>query len=332
MMDEFFAHSTTPVCIAGEKGDILAWNSAFEELFHGRNIAILQIQELTLDPEIPGLLKHPPFQKDIRVGHGDSRKHLQISAFPLECGPSESKRIFMLFQNPSEADRQAKTQNFSINAAAHDLANPVSAIFGYADLMLEADNGDPLTNQQKEILSRIRSTASRAIELVRNYQILSQVDHHTLQFPSGACELNKVVNDVIDYSWRDAPGTPELSVALSARPILLSVPRFAVERIFANLLSNAAKFTPPEGTVTVRSRQEGRFGELTVHNTHAVIPEEEQSIIFEKSSRGGAARDISGSGLGLYIVKNLAERTGSAVQLKSSPEDGTLFKIRFPLA
>ncbi len=331
-LDEFFSDSATPVCIAGENGDILSWNPAFEELFQGRDTAVLQIQELTLDPEIPGLLKQAPFQKEIRIGLGESRKHLQLSAFPVECGTSGPKRIFLHFGTVAEAQRQSKAQNFSINAAAHDLANPVSAIFGYADLMLEADNSDPLTKQQKEIISRIRSTAARALELVRNYQILSQVDHHALALPQGACELNRVINDVIDYSWRDAAGSPALNVALSATPILVSVPRFAVERIFANLLSNAGKYTPSKGTITVRSRQEGIFGELTVHNTDAVIPAAEQAVIFEKSIRGLTAKDISGSGLGLYIVKNLADRTGAEIQLKSTEEDGTLFKVRFPLA
>ena len=323
----------SPLCVIAPGGDLVWWNPAFAQCCQGSNLSVLQIQELLLDPEIPDRLKQGLyFEKETALGSPKQRRNLILCAFPLRTHEETAPKWLLLFRDSRDGKASRAASAFSITAASHDLANPVSAIFGYADLLLDSDDSEPLSENQGEILSRIRNTAARAIELVKNYQILAQVDQHSLRLPSGTCELNKVVTDAIDNTWRANPARPELQVQLADEPLPLAVPKFAVERIFANLFTNAVKYTPEQGVVRVSTFRDGNTAVVSVHNAPTWIPETEQALIFEKFLRGSSSRDSSGSGLGLYIVKNLADRAGAAVTLESSKDAGTTFSVRFERA
>ncbi|NMC61865.1 MAG: hypothetical protein GYA55_01715, partial [SAR324 cluster bacterium] len=265
-MKENFPQSLTPLCIVSPDGDLFWWNMAFQDLFPREDLSSTSIQDLLLTPELVALCKEGPCQKELKIPTAKQNEPYVLFINPIEGATDKSTLCLLLFQKASWIKQQSRIQNLTITAAAHDLANPVSAIFGYADLLLENVVDDPLSTQQTDIIYRIRSTASRAIELVKNYQVLSQLDRHTLSIPISTSELNKVVMDVIDYTWREGPGIASLSTELSKIPVYVAAARFAVERVIANLLSNAAKYTPPNGQISVTTKEEGKKAIFSVNN------------------------------------------------------------------
>jgi signal transduction histidine kinase len=95
------------------------------------------------------------------------------------------------------------------------------------------------------------------------------------------------------------------------------------------LLDNALKYSPPTSTIEIQARGNGAV-EITVRNTGSTIPEREQARVVERFYRGAQARNISGTGMGLAIVQQIARAHGGALTLASSPDAGTAFTLSLP--
>lgn len=330
-LPELLQSSVIPLCLVNEGGVIFWFNKAFQDLFPSRDLTSFTLQELFLDPGLVGLLQQTPGQLDVSLGFGDSRASFSVSTVMVDPAAHEGAGILTVIAPSADAKERRDRQEFTVQAIAHDLANPVSAIFGYTDLLLEDGFDTHPSGTQLDILRKIRNTASRAIEMVKNYQILSQVDQNSLALPSSCTDMHKIVNDVLDYYWREGPEAPRLELNLSPRQVEVAAPRFAVERIFANLLTNAVKYGEREGKVRIDTSITNGWGNLRVWNSGNPIPSAEIPVLFDKFTRGAASRDIAGIGIGLYIVKTLADRCNANIDVKSSASDGTSFTVSFPV-
>jgi two-component system sensor histidine kinase BaeS len=105
-----------------------------------------------------------------------------------------------------------------------------------------------------------------------------------------------------------------------------------LHQVVTNLLGNALKFTPADGLVTVRTRQDGADAVLTVSDTGVGIPASELPHVFERFWRGQAAAGTSGSGIGLAIAAELARAHGGTLTAASQPGKGTTLTLRLPRA
>ena len=99
-----------------------------------------------------------------------------------------------------------------------------------------------------------------------------------------------------------------------------------------NLIDNALKFTAPGDTVEIRAQEEGRNVVIEVADTGRGIPNDEQNRIWEELYRGRGSRNIPGSGLGLPLVKNIIKKHGGYVDLRSKPDQGSVFRLHLPLS
>lgn len=215
-----------------------------------------------------------------------------------------------------------------VAAVAHELKNPLSAIFGYADLLIETYVGDGLTPKQREVAERIRQTASKAVDLVKNYQFLAL--HEGKEEVSASADLTAIFSAVYDSYWRDSHRNITVTLQTSSEQLRVIGSASHVERIISNLLSNAMKYTPPKGTVTITSRKVGDRTLFEVHNTGSHIPPEEVAAIFSMYSRGKYAEQHNpGAGLGLYIVHTICAAIKAKLEVKSSEESGTTFSVLF---
>jgi two-component system sensor histidine kinase BaeS len=107
---------------------------------------------------------------------------------------------------------------------------------------------------------------------------------------------------------------------------------YRLRQVVTNLLSNAAKFTPPGGRVTLRVGRDGNDAVVEVTDTGPGVPAEEQPLIWDRFYRGSAGRMAAGTGIGLAVVKELASAHGGSVTLDSPPGGGARFTVRIPSA
>lgn len=216
-----------------------------------------------------------------------------------------------------------------VSAVAHELKNPLSAIFGYADLLLETHIGEGLTSKQQEVITRIRQTSSKAVDLVKNYQFLAL--HQTS--PTGSntsIDLARIVHGVYDAYWRESDRHVQATVSIEPEPLPVAGSASHIERVVSNLLSNAMKYTPPNGSVSIVAKRVGAKVVFEVKNTGSYITPEEIAKIFSMYSRGKLAEEHNpGAGLGLFIVHTICTAIGAALTVESSEETGTTFKVEF---
>lgn len=211
----------------------------------------------------------------------------------------------------------------------HDIKNPMHAILGYAELLLE-DAGD---SGQQKLLQRLRGNALTVHSLVTNYLDLSKVESGHLTLVRQPVGINTLLQHVEQqYVGEAQRRNITLRMHLQEELPLINGDPLALERVFANLLHNALKFTPRLGCIVVRSALQPGGVEVTITDSGPGIAQEELTSLFEKYRQAKQSRTSDGAGLGLFIVKALVEAHGGQVQVESEPGQGACFSVLFPIA
>jgi signal transduction histidine kinase len=213
--------------------------------------------------------------------------------------------------------------------AAHDLRNPLSAIFGYAEALLMEPGEHSLSSRQRELVSRIRGASLRGLELSKNLQALGE-RHHRLGERRVLSSLVVGANCAVESVW--FPSEKELAFSQS-----ISIPgttrvrleQYEIERLIGNLLSNAVKFAPHGAKIELKLGIEKNSAKVSVSNTGSAIPLKERAAIFKLFARGSNAHLAPGSGLGLAIVADLVKKAGGNVRVLSS-NSGVTFAVLLP--
>jgi len=216
----------------------------------------------------------------------------------------------------------------------HDMRNPLTAILGYLDILSEETEGRRSAGED-DILQRLKDNALTIHSLIANYLDLIKVEAGKLvlqKTPQALSSILRRVGEQYDALARRRHLTMTLELPAQELP-LIAGDALALERVFANLVHNALKFTPATGqvVVSVRQRPDGPGGIVVeVRDTGPGIAPEELPSLFVKYHRTAATRHQEGTGLGLFIVKTLVEAQGGQVEVESRPGQGTCFRILLP--
>jgi PAS domain S-box-containing protein len=214
----------------------------------------------------------------------------------------------------------------------HDIRNPLGAILGYVELLLEKVKEQGLGEDQ-DLLERLRSNTLTIHSLVTNYLDLSRIEAGQLTLAKQPLDLNELLLQVQQqYETEARRRFLTLDLQLQEGVLLVVGEVLALERVFANLLHNALKFTPERGQVTISSARRGNEVIATVTDTGPGIAPEEMPLLFEKYQRTRAAKYQEGTGLGLFIVKALIEAQGGRVEVQSALGQGSCFTVVLPAA
>jgi PAS domain S-box-containing protein len=213
---------------------------------------------------------------------------------------------------------------------SHDIKNPLSVLIGYADYLQQEAKQHGIV-KSVEVLPWIKSSGLTILSLVNNYLDLSRIED---QSSTPKCEPVGL-NDLLLRIGQQYEGEAQhrkIGFELSLQPKLPWVESdpVAIDRILANLVHNALKFTPPNGKVTVSSSFRESEVVVTVADTGPGIASEEIPLLFEKYRRVTGSRRKDGLGLGLFIVKTLIERHGGRIEVDSVVGSGTQFHVILP--
>jgi len=215
---------------------------------------------------------------------------------------------------------------------AHDIKSPLGNILGYIALLLEQVKERSATGEEENILLRLQSNAVTLHSLVTNYLELSRIEAGRLTLGKQPLAVNDLLRRVgQQYEGESQRRRITLEFHLQEELPAIEGDALALERIFANLLHNALKFTPELGRITVSSaRQRDEMVVVAVADTGPGLAEEEVATIFEKYHQASSTTLQAGTGLGLSIVKALVEAHGGWVEVNSTPGQGTSFMVFLP--
>ncbi|MBI1815820.1 MAG: HAMP domain-containing histidine kinase [Deltaproteobacteria bacterium] len=223
--------------------------------------------------------------------------------------------------------RAEEMRGEAVSALSHDLKNPLTIIQGYAEIAEDAPAGE-----QAHYLQRIRHAAQRALDLVHNVLDAAAIEGRPLEPTYEPIRVSEVVQQVIDFHQLVAEGKGlQLVSELTDVGAIIHADRQLFSRAIGNLLSNAIKFTGRNGTVRVTSAVRDGNLAVAVADTGPGISAADQAGLFQKYSRTAAAHRTEGTGLGLYIVRRIAEAHGGRVAVSSEIGRGSTFTLELPI-
>ncbi|HEY1954672.1 MAG TPA: PAS domain S-box protein [Polyangiaceae bacterium] len=236
-----------------------------------------------------------------------------------------------------EAERRARAQADLANRAkdeflavvSHELRNPLSAIIGWAKLLMARD----LPPDLREPIQTIERNARAQARLIEDMLDVSRIISGKLQLDVGAANLEQAISDAVE-SARRAADTKGVAVTATVEPAIeMRADQVRLQQIVANLVTNAVKFTPRGGTVTVTARRRGNDVRIVVHDTGEGIEPHMLEAIFEPFRQVDASttRRHGGLGLGLAIVRQLVSAHGGAIHAASEGQGkGSTFTVDLP--
>ncbi|HSB02636.1 MAG TPA: response regulator [Anaerolineales bacterium] len=223
-----------------------------------------------------------------------------------------------------------KVKNEFIATASHDLRNPIASIEGFSRLIEQAG---PLNKSQGEFAKRIQNTAESMIELVENMLNLAKMDLGA-EPKHEMVNLTHLLSEIADEFQPLAQVKSQLLTLVKSRSgLTVQGDALQLRQALRNLVSNAIKYTPNGGTITLSLECGTNMAKIKIQDTGYGIPLDDLPFIFDRFYRAQhqETKDIQGNGLGLAIVKSIVERHGGQVQVESKPGVGSCFSLSFPL-
>lgn len=229
---------------------------------------------------------------------------------------------------------ERKDEFFSI--ATHELRTPLTAIRGNAALLDEMYTSKILEKDFKEMISAIEVSSDRLVGIINEYLNMSRLEQGRMQFNTTSFQMRNTVAEVLkDLEAAATEKKLYLKVeSSSAEVVTVSADRDKVKEILINLIGNAMKFTKIGG-ITISFQEIPGAVKILVQDTGQGIPGDRQNLLFRKYQQAGSKKLVkqegSGTGLGLYISKLMAEGMGGQVKLENSVEgQGSTFAFTLP--
>jgi signal transduction histidine kinase len=217
-----------------------------------------------------------------------------------------------------------------VTMVSHEFRTPLGITMSAIELMRHYDDRLPVA-QRKELYEDIYRATRQMGGLMEQVLVLGRVESGTLTCRNAPVDLEILAQKLADES---------LSVMNRRCPIEWQAltplegargDETLIRHIFSNLLSNAAKYSPPGNLIRFTARREDEDAVLTVQDQGIGIPEEDRAKLFMAFHRGSNVGEAPGTGLGLVIVNRCVDQHGGSLELSSTPGQGTTFTVRLPL-
>lgn len=239
----------------------------------------------------------------------------------------------LVFRDMTVAREIDRMKTEFISLASHQLRTPLSAIRWFSEMLLDRDIGE-MTMPQREIVENISAANARMIDLVNSLLNISRIESGKIVSDPRPTDLRPILLEI----------EKELVVKLSKKSIVLTlhipaelplvmVDKKLIREVYLNLLNNAITYTPPHGKITLTLEHKSNNVLSQVADTGYGIPEKEQHRVFQKFYRGEniISKETEGTGLGLYLVKEVVTACNGAIWFSSKEGQGTTFWISLPV-
>jgi len=225
-------------------------------------------------------------------------------------------------------------KNDFVASVSHELRTPLTCVLGYTELLIRGKVG-ALADPQRRIVDVIDQCGRTLHALIEDLLTVSSIDAGAFRLVKQSVQVGALV-DAVRLALAPALGAPQLRLVVDIEPGLpdLQADPRQLERALTNLITNAVKFSPRGGTITVSARPVDDDVVVSVADTGIGIPREELERMFVRFFRASTAQEheIQGTGLGLAIVKTIVEHHGGWIRLDSDVGAGTTVSFGLPVA
>jgi signal transduction histidine kinase len=226
-----------------------------------------------------------------------------------------------------------KIKSDFVSMVAHEIKSPMNSVLALVKVIQDRLAGE-VSEKQQEILGRVSEKIKGLSDLAADLLDLSRIESGLITLEKEKLQLAPLLTEQVAFHQTRAQAKAidlRLEPFPDLPPILAN--KRAVEEVFANLLTNAIKYTPERGTVSVCASAEKEYVHIAVKDTGFGISQENLTKIFERFYRvkDDNTRMISGTGLGLAIVKSIVEAHNGRIEAESEPDRGSTFHVFLPV-
>ena len=318
------AHVSDAVVMLDDGSRILSWNTAAEELFAISADAALGRPAGSVFPEFGILIERSGGElTPVRIGGEERWLAISLSRF-------EGGRVVTLRDATAEHTLERARADF-VTTASHELRTPLTAIYGSVrTLISRADALDE--SQRARLLRMIEQESEHLAQIVDQLLVTAQIDRGRLRMEERDCDIAELCASVIEAAEARKPESIQLKLVApkSSPPLKCDPPK--LKQVLVNLVENAIKYSPEGGRIEVRIADTPDRLRIDVQDEGLGIPPSEQARIFEKFYRLDAemTRGVGGSGLGLYISREIVEQMGGLLSVRSRRGSGSTFTVTLP--
>jgi PAS domain S-box-containing protein len=318
-------------------GVIRLWNPAAETI---TGLSEREVVGREAGEAIPGwdrLVSRVP------IASGSGERPARAETLPLEVGGSErwlsisgvgfDEGTVFAFRDVTEERGVERMKSDFVSTVSHELRTPLAAIYGAAVTLRREDM--PIEPEQRsDLLAVIATEADRLARIVNDILWASRLDAESVPFAIGAHDAREIAERIVQTSRIRLPANVDLDlVTPDGLPALVADPD-KINQVLGNLIENAVKYSPNGGRVELRLEQADGSIRFLVSDEGLGIPPPERERVFEKFYRldPNLTQGVGGTGLGLYICRELVSRMDGQIWVEPKPGRGTTVVVELPAA
>ncbi len=308
-----------------DRYDHVSWSNQAAQSLHGIFGTQRPVHHFIRQPEFAEMLQ--------RRGGGSQTQRLQLNTqpgriFELQLHETDAEHRLLITRDVTDQAKLDAVRSDFVANVSHEIRTPATVIAGFAETLLSLELDD---KTRREYLSAILRQSETMGRLVGDLLLLASLERAADRLDESAIELQPLLESLVYEARALSSGRHAISLEFEGPPRLMAVPA-EIESAVRNLVTNAVRYTPDGGTVTVSWRVRDDEGWLAVRDTGIGISTEHLPRITERFYRvdRSRSRDTGGTGLGLAIVKRIANRHHASLRIDSEPGKGSVFTMRFP--
>ena len=259
---------------------------------------------------------------------------LEVSLFPISGEDGKRIGTLLILHDITREKRVEEMKTEFVSIAAHQLRTPLSAIKWTIKMLIDKDLG-PLSEEQEEFIKRIYISNERMIDLINDLLNITRIEEGRYLYHKQSVDFYSFVQGVID-TLKEELKKKKIKINFQKTEEKIPLIEIDVEKmqlVVHNLLNNAIKYTSSGGEIFLSLKFIDKKIEFSIQDTGIGIPKRQQNRIFTKFFRAANAVkiDTEGTGLGLFITKNIIEAHGGKIWFESEENKGTTFYFTLPI-
>jgi PAS domain S-box-containing protein len=321
------------VFLVDQSGRIQLWNSAAQW------ITGLKEEDVLGKPAsnaIPGWAEMQP-----RIPVASTGEVARAESIPLQLNERElwlsvsavghEEGTVYAFRDLTDERALESMRQDLVATVSHELRTPLAAIYGAA-LTLRRDDIEIQPELSDKLLEVIAEESDKLADIVNDLLLASQLDSGTFRANIERCDPREIVELEIDAARLHLPQTVELRLDAPEELPAVAADSGQLRQVISNLIENAVKYSPEGGTINIALEPNDRHVRFAIRDSGLGIPPNEQRRIFEKFYRldPDMSRGIGGTGLGLYICRELVRRVDGRIWVESDGSSGSTFYVEIP--
>jgi PAS domain S-box-containing protein len=319
-------HVSDAVLLVDDDGAIRFWNEAASQLFGVAPEAAVSRRAAAIVPDYDRLLEAAEREDrfvPVRIGGDEHWLSPALSRF--------DGGTVLAVRDATAGYVLERARTDFVATASHELRTPLTTVYGGARTLIA--RGDQLTAEQSERLLRmIEQESDHLVQIVDQLLVSAQLDRGSLHLDESTCDVAALCEGVVESARVRAPSRITLDLDTPDGEATIRCDESLLRQVVVNLVENAIKYSNGGGHIEVRVSDEPARVRIDVQDDGPGIPPSEQERIFEKFYRLDASMmgGVGGSGLGLYISREIVTQMGGTLSVRSQPGTGSTFTVSLP--